>query len=103
MTATPPTTRGGDDFQLEAVAAVRLHLRRLHDVHHRGEAGERAHEDEDAEGGALGIDAGEARGFGIGADGIDEAAGGEIFHRPCGGDQQDDGDDDERRSGRRAG
>jgi hypothetical protein len=47
--ATPPTTTAAMTFEFEAGAGERLHLRRLDDVHQRGEPGQRAEEHEHQE------------------------------------------------------
>src|SRR4051812_35788588 len=86
---------GGDDLKFEAVAGEGLDLWRLGEVHHRSEAGESPDEDEDQKRDELRTDAGESGGLGVGADGVDEATGGEVAHREGEGDEERDGEGDE--------
>ena len=72
-----------DDFQFQAGAGLRINLRRLHGVHHRGQADQRADENKNKKCREARTDSREPRGFRVRTDGINKSAAGNFFHRQC--------------------
>ena len=75
--AVPPTTTAAMTFISRPSPALLGNLIEAHGIEQR-DTGERAGEYEDREVTRAGVDAGQARGLGVRAGGVDGAAGGEV-------------------------
>ena len=94
--------RGGDDGEFEVGRHGRLDDLQLRGEQNAGDAGEQAVQREDADDGALGIEAGGAGRLDVAADGVDGAAEIGVAHEQRGQDGQHDHEVDRRRNAEEA-